>query len=110
MKRILYGLSQEPLNFYFHLKEGLEQSGIRKLEFDPFLFSNVKLICLVYLDEFLWYAQEEEDIDKVLKEFKATLDKKHTKFILDEEDYVAGFLGYILIKLMIIQVRFAKLN
>ena len=93
LKRSIYGMRQSPLNFFLNLKEGLEQRGFRQSELDPCLFSNGMVICLCYVDDCLWYAKSEKDIDDVIENLKHPGDKSMIQFILNEEDDVAGFLG-----------------
>jgi hypothetical protein len=45
-----------------------------------------KVVCLVYVDDTLFYAQDQSDIDDVITNLK-------TEMEVEEEDDVAGFLG-----------------
>ena len=87
LKRSLYGLRQSPRNFFLHLKSKLESVGFQQSESDPCLFMAKKVICLVYVDDTLFYAKDVKDIDEVIAGLrKAQMD-------LEEESDVAGFLG-----------------
>jgi hypothetical protein len=69
-----------------HLKGQLEQVGLEQSESDPCLFMSEKVVCLVYVDDTLFYAQDQKDIDDVITNLK-------TEMELEEEDNVAVFLG-----------------
>jgi hypothetical protein len=88
LKRSLYGLRQSPRNFFQHLKSKLESLGFEANDnIDPCLFISTKVICLVYVDDTLFFSPKEDFINEVIDQLsKADLD-------LEVEDSVAGFLG-----------------
>jgi hypothetical protein len=86
LKKSLYGLKQSPRNFFLHLKGQLERVGLEQSTADQCLFISDKVICLVYVDDTLFYAQTKEDIATVITGLQ-------TEMELEEEDDVAGFLG-----------------
>jgi hypothetical protein len=88
LKRSLYGLRQSPRNFFQHLKAKLELIGFEANDnIDPCLFISDKVICLVYVDDTLFFSPKEDFINEVIDKLsKADLD-------LEVEDSVAGFLG-----------------
>ena len=86
-------MKQSPLKFYRHLKNGFEQHGFKQSKMDPCLFYDDKVICLVYVDDCLFFARQVKDIDNVIKDLKEPADASNEVFLLDEEDDVAGFLG-----------------
>ena len=95
LKKSLYGLCQSPRNFFRFLKSKLEAVGFSQAsEIDPCLFISDKVICLVYVDDTLLYARNQEDIDEVL--YKLV---EEQKMALEVEDSVAGFLGVLIKKL-----------
>jgi hypothetical protein len=81
-----YGLIHSPHNFSLHLKDKLKQPGLEQSHDDPYLFMSKKVVCLVYVDHVLFYAQNQEDITKVIGNFKKEMELK-------EEDDVAGSFG-----------------
>jgi len=95
LKQSLYGLRQSPLNFFQHLKRNLEQRGWKASEIDPCLFFKGDVICLVYVDDCLFFGKTLEDIDVEIRLFQ---EKKPDKFLLEEENNVAGFLGILMKK------------
>ena len=91
----LYGMKQSPLNFYNHLTEGLEVCGFRSSDIDPCLCFNDNVICLIYIDDYL-FSKKEEYIDEPIK----SLAKKdeYTEFVLNIESDITGFLWHIIQK------------
>ena len=89
LKKSLYGAKDAPRNWFLHLKSKLEGPQLNfksQTDIDPCLFINDKVICLVYVDDCLFFAKDMSDIDEVLKILRESLS-------LEEEDNVAGFLG-----------------
>ena len=88
LKKSLYGLKQSPRNFFLHLKQKLESIGFKtNEEVDPCLFVSDKVVCLVYVDDTLFYASKQEYIDEVIQRLR------DAKMDLEVEGTVAGFLG-----------------
>ena len=87
LKQSLYGLRQSPRNFFQHLKGKLETIGFESAEeVDPCLFISDKVICLVYVDDTLFYSPKPKYIDEVIQQL-------HDQVMeLEEEHDVAGFL------------------
>ena len=75
-----------PKLFFETLKEALEARGFPPSKTDSSMFVHKKMICLVYVDDCLFFGKEVTDIDKMIASLKETFD-------LNEEDNVAGFLG-----------------
>ncbi|CAJ1961247.1 unnamed protein product [Cylindrotheca closterium] len=88
LKRCLYGLKQSPRNFFQFLQSNLEDIGFEpQTEVDPCLFISKNCICLVYVDDTLFFSPEQKYIDEAI----AKLREKGME--LEEEASVAGFLG-----------------
>ena len=88
LKRSLYGLKQSPRNFFQHLKGKLEGIGFTSAtDVDPCLFISDKVICLLYVDDTLFYSPKAEYIDEVIQKLR------NEDMDLEEEGDVAGFLG-----------------
>jgi len=64
--------------------------GFKQSEVDPCIFISEKVICLVYIDETLFFSPNELDIDAVLKKLR------ELNLELNIEDDVAGFLGVLI--------------
>jgi hypothetical protein len=88
LNRSLYGLRQSPRNFFQYLKSKLELIGFKaNIDIGPCLFISEKVICLVYVDDTLFFSPREEFINEVIEQLsKCELD-------LEVKDSVAGFLG-----------------
>jgi Reverse transcriptase (RNA-dependent DNA polymerase) len=71
LKRCLYGLKQLPRNFFLHLKAQLEVVGFTSNDdVDPCLFVSDKVICLIYVDDTLFFLPKKEYIDQVIQKLK----------------------------------------
>ena len=87
LNQSLYGLRQSPRNFFLLLKENLEKVGLKQCDSDPCLFISKKVVCLVYVDDTLFYAKNQADIDEVIDNLR------QCGMDLEKEEDVAGFLG-----------------
>jgi hypothetical protein len=86
LKKSIYGLKQSPQNFYLHLKDKLKSIGFESSESDQCLFISDKVICLVYVDDTLLYADDMQVIDDCIAALI------NAGMGLEVEDDVAGFL------------------
>jgi len=63
-------LTSIPKKFLRALKENLFEVGFKESEVDPCLFISEKFICLVYVDDTLFFSPNVSDIDRVLEKLK----------------------------------------
>ena len=87
LKRALYGLRQSPRAFWLHLTEKLERCGLKQSKLDPCLFIGSKVICIVYVDDLLFWSPKAEFINELAEQLRAE------EIELEEEGDAAGFLG-----------------
>ena len=87
LNRTLYGLRQSPRAFWLYLTEKLERCGLKQSQLDPCLFIGSRVICIVYVDDLLFWSPKEEYI----YEFGERLRAEEVE--LEEEGDAAGFLG-----------------
>ena len=87
LNRSVYGLRQSPKNFFELLRDNLLNVGFRQSKFDPCLFISDQVICVTYVDDCLFFARNESDIDLAIAGIKKS------GMDLQVEDSVAGFLG-----------------
>ena len=88
LNRSLYGLKQSPKNFFEYLKENLEGVGFEaQTDIDPCLFISEKCICLVYVDDTLFFSPDPAYIEDTIERLR------DRGMELEAEDSVAGFLG-----------------
>ena len=66
LERSLYGLRQSPRNFFEHVKANLLKVGFAQSSADPCLSISDQVICLVYVDDTLFYSPNKTEIDKTL--------------------------------------------
>ena len=86
--RCLYGLKQAPRNWFLHLKEKLEACHLVQSKSDPCLFLGRDIICIVWVDDCIFFSPKEKYIDRLLHDLK-----HKCELDLNVEDDVAGFLG-----------------
>jgi len=67
--------------------------GFTQSQTDPCLFISENVICLVYVDDMLFYSPNETDLDIVFEKLRKL------NMELKVEDDVAGFLGVLIKKL-----------
>ena len=53
-----------PREFWKHLMDNKDNCKWKQLEFDPCLFVGEKVICIVYVNDLLFWANDEADITK----------------------------------------------
>lgn len=87
LRRFLYGLAASPREFWLYLVGVLEKSGLKQSSLDPCLFIGDKVICIVYVDDLLFWAKDESDIDSVATSLR------DLGCDLEQESDAAGFLG-----------------
>ena len=87
LKKTLYGLRQSPRAFWKYMTEKLEKVGLKQSKFDPCLFIGTHVICVVYVDDLIFWSRDEAKIDKV------GLELCKLGVALEQEEDAAGFLG-----------------
>ncbi|MBE0451949.1 MAG: hypothetical protein IBX70_14070, partial [Clostridia bacterium] len=88
LNKCLYGLKQSPRNFYQFLTKNLEAAGFTCCrDVDPCLFISEKCICLVYVDDTLFFSPKEGFILEAIEKLQGQ------GMEMTIEDSVAGFLG-----------------
>ena len=69
LKKILYGQSEGARLWYEKLKNGLLDCGFVMSKVDICLFISKTVICVVYVDYFLFWGRSQYDIDNVMNYF-----------------------------------------
>ena len=87
LNKSLYGLRQAPLNWFEYLSVGLRKHGFEPSKLDPCLFIHKEVICLVYVDDCLFFARNATNIDIILEKLK------NYNFVFTVEKSVEAFLG-----------------
>jgi hypothetical protein len=83
----LYGLKQAAYNWNNLLTSGLLTLGFKQSEFDPYLFFKDDIICVLYVDDTLFFAKDNKKVDKTISALEAL------GFKLTDEGDVDAFLG-----------------
>ncbi len=87
LKKTLYGLCQSPRAFWKYMVEKMSNCGMPQLNLDSCLFVDKKVIYIYYVDDFLFWSQDEKGIH----EFSMALHKQGV--YLEQEDDSEEFLG-----------------
>ena len=93
LKRNLYGLCEAPRNFFQHLKKGLNDRGLKNSKYDHCMFYSDKIIVVVYVDDCIFMAKDEEDINRLIEDLRKPENSEHEEYVLNKEEDYAGFLG-----------------
>jgi hypothetical protein len=64
LKKTLYGLCQSLRAFWLYLTEKMEACGM-EFTLDPCLFIGKKVMCICYVDDLIFLALDEADIDEL---------------------------------------------
>ena len=86
LQRSVYGLKQNPLNLYRHLRQGLESRGLTNSDHYDCRFNNGEVIILFWVDDCIFYSKDMKKIQKTIKSLK-------DEFLLEKETDMAGLLG-----------------
>jgi hypothetical protein len=86
LRKSLYGLNQAPQSFVLHLKSNLENIRFIQSKFDACLFISDKVICIVYVDDTLFFSPYQEHIAQLISKLKGN------GLEVEIGDDVAGFL------------------
>ena len=70
LKRSLYGQAEAARLWYEKLRNGLLERGFVMRNVDPCMFMSKIVICVVYVDDCLFWARSQSEIDNVMKSFK----------------------------------------
>ena len=87
LKRQLYGLKDSPRQYWKYTVKKMEACGLKQSTLDPCLFVGDKVICICYVDDYLFWSRDESDISAVTDQLRGL------GVQLQPEDDTAGFLG-----------------
>ena len=59
LNKTLYGLCQSPRAFWKYITEKLEACGLKQSKFDPCLFIEPDVMCIVYVDDLIFRSRED---------------------------------------------------
>jgi hypothetical protein len=87
LNRSVYGIKQAPRNFFNFLRQHLEELQLKQSEHDPCLFIGSKVTAIVYVDDILFFARNDNDINKVISDLQSR------QVQIRREGAAEGFLG-----------------
>ena len=73
LNNLVYGLRQSLLNFYNHLRQGLESRDFIKSDHDDFLLTNGTIIILSWVDDAIFYSKSNISIQNLILNLKNEL-------------------------------------
>ena len=88
MKKTLYG--QSPRAFWKYITKKLKTCGLEQSKFDPCLFVGTKVICVVYVDDHIFWSKDTLAIND------SAMQLRELGMDLEQKDDAAGFLGVTL--------------
>ncbi len=68
LNKTLYGLRQSPRAFWKYITEKLESCGLKQSKFDPCLFIGPDVMCIVYVDDLIFWSRDVAKINRVVME------------------------------------------
>jgi hypothetical protein len=86
LKKTLYGFRQSPRVFWKYITKKLETCGLEQPKFDPCLFVGTKVICVVYVDDLIFWSKDTLVINE------SAIQLRNLGVDLEQEDDTAGFL------------------
>ena len=87
LNKTLYGLCQSPRAFWKYITKKLESCGLKQSKFGPCIFIGPDDMCIVYVDDLIFWSRNAANIDRVAMELCKL------GVALEQEDNAAGFLG-----------------
>ena len=87
LKKNLYGLADASYNWFQKLSEGLEAEGFVKSEVDQCVFIRKDCVILVYVDDMIALAEDEQVLSKLVTNLKKR------DYILTDEGSLTEYLG-----------------
>ena len=92
LRKTLYGLRQSPRAFWKYLVKKMEACSMPQSKLDPCLFIGLKVICICYVDDLIFWARNESDIHTLASQLR------NLGVDLEQEDDAAGFLGVRMVR------------
>jgi hypothetical protein len=87
LNKTLYGLCQSPRAFWKCITKKLESCRLKQSRFDPCLFIGPDVMCVVYVDDLIFWSRNVANFNRVVMELCKL------GVALEQEDDAAGILG-----------------
>ncbi len=91
LNKTLYGLRQSPRAFWKYTTVKLEACGLEKSKFDPCLFIGPNVICLIYVNDLIFWSKDISQINQVpmeLRKLVSILSKKTMRLVFLELPWI----------------------
>ena len=93
IKKSLYGQQEAPILWYEKLVKGLEDRGFNPRSTYTCMFIPDKVIYLLYVNDFLWFAKKQEYINEAIAFFHMDRDKYNQEMTEGKIQTASEFLG-----------------
>ncbi|PHH85744.1 hypothetical protein CDD83_11229 [Cordyceps sp. RAO-2017] len=82
LDKALYGLRESPLLWHNEISQALKEAGIERTGEEPCVFTNGKILVLVYVDDILILSprQEQKAVDKLVKHLQSKYELREEEF------------------------------
>jgi hypothetical protein len=90
LNKTLYGICQSPRAIWKYITVKLKACDLKQLKFDTCLFIGPDVICVVYVDDLIFWSKDVPQINQVAMELR------ELGVDLEQEDNAGGFLGVTL--------------
>ncbi|KJZ69312.1 hypothetical protein HIM_11290 [Hirsutella minnesotensis 3608] len=82
LDKALYGLRESPLLWYNEISQTLQEAGINRTDEEPCVFTNGKILALVYVDDILILSprQEKKAVNDLVQHLQSKYDLREEKF------------------------------
>lgn len=82
LDKALYGLRESPLLWYNEFSQALKQAGINRTDEEPCVFTDGKILVLVYVDDILILSprQEKLAVDNLVKQLQSKYEMREDEF------------------------------
>ena len=69
LKKRLYGQAEAARLWYENLRNGLLERGFVMSKVDPYLFMSKTVICVIYVDDCIFWSRSQSESDDIMKSF-----------------------------------------
>ena len=90
LKKSIYGLKQNPYNYFLYMKGKLEKLGFAQSTSDPCLFISPIVICLIYVDNALLVYRDQQAVDNL------ATNMRNKQMLFQVESDVASYLEVLI--------------
>ena len=83
LNKSIYGQAEAPRLWYDKLKEGLDKCGFKPSKVDPCMLISNTVICVQYVNDYIWFYRDQKQLDKVIQLFRDNGDNYNWEMSVD---------------------------